>query len=373
MNRHFIQSLFIITLFCIDIHAQAIVIDEEYNDWDNTSYHIEDAGDHAGLEIVEFYIANDNNYLFFNIKFSNEINLQDANNIRLLVDCDNDPNTGNNFQGIGADLVYEFGNRTGLVNQNIIIDHSRIGLFSLPTVSSDQFEIAIDLDKLKSYTTIASEIKVYFHMNQIGGDIAPDPSELLNYTIKTNIPSDIEEIQLSKQNNEHIRVLSYNVLRDNIFDNTVSSNFTRILNTIDADIMCFQEVYDFDAEDLLQKLSILGVIDNANDWHAIKDGRDLITLSRFPISYHTEVWGNSVVEIQTDIKELVIFNCHLPCCDNDQGRVEEIDGILSFLNESLEEENALEIKNGTPYIFLGDMNLVGQASQVESFAYRRHY
>lgn len=346
--------------------TQSIIIDEDFEDWTNVEAVINDAGDRSGLEIREIRITNDDEYLYFLLELSQEINLQDGNSIRVLIDSDNNSNTGTSFLDIGADFIYEFGNRSGIVNRFTPVDHPDVGLFSLPTVSSNTFEIAFDLARLHDLISIGQELRLYVQMNEIAGDIAPDVNNAYTYTLSTGSETNIKEYDFKKSNPEDIRVLSYNVLRDNIFNNDAFSSFKRILEGIDADIMCFQEIYDRDEQSLLDRLEQMQIIDNASDWYAAKNGNDLITVSKYPIIFNREVAGNSVLEIESPNGPLVIFNCHLPCCDNNQGRVEEIDALLSYLNSSLEGDSELNIAFGTPYIFLGDMNLVGHASQLES-------
>ena len=353
-------------LFSDMLDAQSIVIDENFDDWTVVEDIINDAGDRSGLEIRELRITNDDEYLYLLIELSQEINLQDGNNIRVLIDSDNNSNTGTSFLEIGADFIYEFGNRSGIVNRFTPVDHPDVGLFSLPTVSSNIFEIAFDLAKLQNLISIDQDLRFYVQMNEIGGDIAPDSNNAYTYSLTSGSETSLKEYDFKKSNPEYIRVLSYNVLRDNIFNNDAFSSFKRILEGIDADIMCFQEIYDRNEQSLLDRLEQMQVIDNTSNWYAAKNGNDLITVSRYPISFDREVAGNSVLEIETPNGPLVIFNCHLPCCDNNQGRVEEIDALLSYLNSSLEGDSDLEIAFGTPYIFLGDMNLVGHASQLES-------
>ncbi len=351
---------------CLVLKAQNILIDESYEDWDDIEFKIIDSGDSNNLDFQLLQVTNDADYIYFRLKLNNIINLQNDNNIKLAIDSDNDSSTGSKIYDIGAEFIYEFGRRVGSLGDSNTIFHNDIGLISLPTVTSDEFEIAIERNINNGSIYLEGDIKYHFYTSPNSGDVIPNVNGINSFSFNEEIKSSIGISQIHKINSTDLRILSYNVLRDNIFNSTLAKEYERILSSINADIMCFQEIYDHSAEQLLSHLVTLNVISDNESWFSVKDGRDLITISKYPIVYHQEVDGNSAVEIQTANGPMLILNCHLPCCENDSGRVSEIDELLSFLSGSLEGETNVQLAEGTPYIILGDMNFVGDASQVHS-------
>ena len=71
----FTSSFFLILIF--DIFSQnTIKIDGFFNDW-NTSIntHVDDSTDSQGVELLDFSVCNDDEYLYIKISFGSEIDL----------------------------------------------------------------------------------------------------------------------------------------------------------------------------------------------------------------------------------------------------------------------------------------------------------
>ena len=84
-------------------------------------------------------------FIYFNF-YANEFLLQDWNNFHLLLDADNDASTGSAINGIGAELDWTFGSRSGVqyINgNNDEIWQNDLTLRIGPTITSQEFEIAI--------------------------------------------------------------------------------------------------------------------------------------------------------------------------------------------------------------------------------------
>lgn len=372
--KNFKKLSTIIYYFTIGInmcYSQAIVLDEKLDDWNSNLLIAEDIGDGTILDIRNFYLANDDKSVFVRFEFDQEISLQNGNDIIIYFDMDNDSDTGTKYLDIGADFVFNFGSRRGNIYSNgtTSVFHNDVGLISSPTVTGTKFEVAFSREFKINSVGFGNDIKVYISTGSFLGDIIPNENESKIYNLKNNITPSAAEYNLLNNKNNDFRILSYNVLRDKIFENnsTTRDAYRRIISNINADVMCFQEIYDRDGEDLLFHLNEIGAIDTNNEtWYASKDGRDLITLSKYPIKFHRELEGNSFVVIDKDGQDIIVFNCHLPCCDNDRGREEEIDVLLLYLRRSLEGTSNYSILANTPYMILGDMNFVGFASQVNS-------
>ena len=91
-------------------------------------------------------VYSDTEYLYYRFGILQEINLQDGSGVILYIDVDNNSLTGKSINGIGVDVSYDFGQRTGYYHRNsldIAFSHYDCGLITLPTVTSNEFEFAI--------------------------------------------------------------------------------------------------------------------------------------------------------------------------------------------------------------------------------------
>ena len=88
-------------------------MDDLFDDWNAVSEKYEDEGDVFGLDLTELQITNDDIYLYLRLKFNQEILLQEENGITVMIDYDSNGNTGFDFDPLGAEMYFTFGNRSG--------------------------------------------------------------------------------------------------------------------------------------------------------------------------------------------------------------------------------------------------------------------
>ncbi len=356
-----IGVLFSLVLF-FSLNAQ-IVIDENFGDWDNSGFSVEDNLNDGvyGIDFTRMKIDNDDTYLYLFFNTSKEINLQSYKDIALFIDIDEDENTGYKINGMGADISYFFGSRYGFYYRNSSsnqIYHDDIGLISLPTVTSDSFELAIKRQfKIGSYLIkLTGKIKIFMLQDVQNGDKIPDDSGGIEYKMNNDnlvLPS----FEMEKNSEEQIRIMSYNVEKDHYFDN--EPPYSRLIKAGNPDILCFQEIYNHSSANVRKKIqSYFG-----GNWYDAKQGNDLIVVSKYPIIKTAPIGGNGAFLISKDGKEILIINNHLYCCDNDSGRQKEVDEIMQFVRKSKSGEGNIPVSKNTPIIILGDMNFVGSNRQ----------
>ncbi|MEZ4906518.1 MAG: endonuclease/exonuclease/phosphatase family protein [Saprospiraceae bacterium] len=348
-----------------------IIIDENFDDWSSVSTYIsDDTGDvvTGKIDFSVLKVDNDSDYLYLTFDTGEEINLQDNNQVVLLIDIDNNVNSGFSYNGIGADFVYEFGSRYGYYYRNgstYSVYHSDIELMSLPTVTSDTFEMAF---KRKFYAdnylvVLGNTIKVIVYDQSTGGDIIPDMSGGYSYQMKDNssfVPLDL----ITRPDEDLLRIMSYNVEFDGYFDN--EPPYQRLIKAISPDILCFQEIYDHTSAQVKTKIeSYFG-----GTWYHSKIGDDLIVVSKYKIEDSYEIGGNAAFLIDlSDNKKILVINAHLYCCDNDSGRQKEVDQIMNFIRNSKAGTAAINIDENTPIVITGDMNFVGYNRQRKTLIY----
>jgi exonuclease III len=308
------------------------------------------------IDFTELKVSNDSEFLYLYFDTGADINLQESN-VLIYIDIDNNINTGLPINGIGADIIYDFGKGEGFYRRNNVnhkFKHSDWRLISLPTVTSDRFEMAVKKRfNVGNYLIVfGSNIRIIIAHDVVSGDIIPDDTG--GFLYQTN---DYEYIprsfHLNKKDERHLRVMSFNVERDRIFKN--DPPFQRKIKAMQPDILCFQEVYDNSSGDMRNKIaSYFG-----GTWYDAKVDPDIIVVSRYPIRRFEAIGGNGAFLIDYNGTEILIINVHFYCCDADTKRQIEADQIMQFIRNAKNKTGSFIIKENTPIMILGDMNFVG--------------
>jgi len=389
MNRTF---FFFIFLFSSTYFSQTnkILVDEVFTDWEKINSLYTDATNDnisGDVDFGKIWIINDSEFLFIRIETGKELNLQNDNTLALFIDTDNNLTTGLAISGIGAELEYNFGVRDikrGIVrfgNDEYFISHSDISLVSSPTVASSQFEIAIKLNsEVVNQPLFAGDtIKILLKDKGIGEDQIPNEEGGISYTLKEFIDIPLPSYSIEKLNSHHIRLLSYNVLFDSLFNPRKQENFSRIFQALKPDIIAFQEIYIHTSLETAEIVESFLPSGHGENWYHsnvidLQFNTDLIILSRFPIKHSFIIEGHRSREdranfaVLIDLRpkfesDLLVVNAHAPPGSQNTIRQQEIDNIMAFVRDSKNSGGALTLKPNTPIIIAGDLNLVGYARQ----------
>ena len=363
-------------LFSLILCGHPINIDGLFDDWQNVPLAYSDQyGDGISADYSTLKVTYDSEFLFMYFKFhEGEVLMQDWNDFHLYVDADSDSSTGHYVHGIGAELEWVFGNRSGyqyvgqeqseLYQNDLVL---RIG----PTITSQQFEIAIARES--SPLTINGsqsllEGKIVLSEFAEGGDLLPDEPGGVLFTIGEDEVPQPEPMTLGRLDDSDIRILSYNTLNEGIIDDERQLHFKRIIQAIDPDVIALQEHGEWnEIDDVIQSWF-------PNDqWHASWTYRDLVVLSRFPIVNDANMISSErtmAALLDTDAelgKDLLIFNSHLSCCANNEDRQQQVDEFASTWRDWVQSDSGpFEIEPGTPFVHVGDFNYVGYRQQVET-------
>ena len=363
-------------LFSLILCGHPINIDGLFDDWQNVPLAYSDQyGDGISDDYSTLKVTYDSEFLFIYFKFhEGEVLMQDWNDFHLYVDADSDSSTGHYVHGIGAELEWIFGNRSGYQyvgqEQNELYQNDlvlRIG----PTITSQQFEIAIARES--SPLTINGsqslvEGKIVLSEFAEGGDLLPDEPGGVLFTIGEDEVPQPEPMTLGRLDDSDIRILSYNTLNEGIIDDERQLHFKRIIQAIDPDVIALQEHGEWnEIDDVIQSWF-------PNDqWHASWTYRDLVVLSRFPIVNDANMISSErtmAALLDTDAelgKDLLIFNSHLSCCANNEDRQQQVDEFASTWRDWVQSDSGpFEIEPGTPFVHVGDFNYVGYRQQVET-------
>lgn len=350
-----------------------IVLDEVFADWDTRAPIYRDATDDAGGGAEDFgalWIENDDRYLFLGFETGAELLLQSGNSVQLLLDTDGRRLTGTPAHGLGAELEFRFGEGAGTVvlgGQSFSIGPYDLQLVSSPTVSSRRFELAIRRDLQFGGMPLFGADLIQVLLRSGAPDFLPDETGGLTYAFKRAPPSYPPSFSIAKRDPDHLRLLSYNVEVDSLFDPALLANYSRILKALQPDIIGFQEILFHNSQqtaDLVEQILPSGPEET---WfHASDPNSDVVAISRFPIEAGFSIQGNSafLLDLRPNYdSDLLFLVAHTPCCEDDRGRQAEIDAFMAFIREAKNPGGALTLSPGTPILVAGDMNLVGFARQ----------
>ncbi len=357
------------------IAGNAISIDGLFEDWNQVDilYH-DQVNDALNADYSTMKITYDNEFLFIYFDFhSGEFLMQDWNEFHLYIDADNDSTTGNYVHGIGAELDWNFGDRSGYkyVNgQQYEIYQNNLTLRIAPTITSSEFEIAIaraSLPLTLNGIQVLTDFKLIFSEDNEGGDLMPSEPGGVTFVIGEDLVLGPEAISLDKLNNNDIRLISYNTWNDGILDTDRELHFKRILQAIDPDIIALQEHSDWEYID-----NIIQSWFPDEQWYASWTYGDLVVLSRFSILHDAYMDSERTMAVLLDTEDelgnkLLIFNSHLSCCDNNESRQQQVDAFAGEWREwVMSGIGPFEIDYATPFIHVGDFNYVGYKKQVET-------
>lgn len=371
------RLIFAIFLFLLtrEIHAQRILLDDLFDDWQDVPVlHADKVGDAgpSGIDFRTLKMWHTEEYLFLYIETGREINLQSGNAITMYLDTDNRSNTGMQVSGIGAEISYNFGSRGGSMHGNFgpvaSIRHAQIGLITSPTVTSDRFEIAIN----RRFTIngvnyfLQNQLRIAFVSEEGNGDRLPDLNGGVEYNFNPTIPSALPDYSIEKRNPAHIRFVAYNVERDKLFNPAVRQEYSRIFKALKPDIIGFSEIYDNSSSATAALIESMLPSESGQQWYSGGVFPDIRLVSRYPIVDVRRVDGNGIFLLNMGSWRLICIVAHLPCCENETARQLEIDNIMAYVRNIRLGISPLDVPQGTPIIIAGDMNFVGFRSQVNT-------
>jgi len=363
-------------LFSIIMAGHPITIDGQFQEWENVEIAYSDMeGDGMSADFANVKITYDMEFLFIYFSFHDgEFLMQDWNAFHLYIDADNNSATGLEFNGIGAELDWTFGQRQGVfyfnggssdVWQNDLT--LRIG----PTITSSEFEIAIARDSnlmTLNGSQVLVEGRIVIAEAPPNSDSVPNESGGIYFSIGEDAVPLAEPISLVRRHEDDIRVLTYNTLWDGILEADRQPKFKRIIQALDPDVIALQEHTDWDQiDDIIQSWF------PQETWHASWTYGDLVVLSRFPILNDANLISSgrtmcALLDTENELgKKLLIINSHLSCCANNDGRQQQVDEFASvWRNWITNSDGPFNLEFETPFLHVGDFNFVGYRQQVET-------
>lgn len=372
------MKILIITLpFLIStiIYTQSlpIFLDGRTDDWNvPVPTYIDAENDGISYDFKYISVTNDENFLFMKIKITPFLKLLEDNQIAVFIDGDNNSSTGYQINGIGAELRFNFGARNGFnYYTNNSITHSGIQFRGLPTVTDTTYEIAIGRQNIPPASGTGT-IKIFFIDNSTNGDWMPNNGEVFEYTFDETPTEPLIPIELSREDTSLLRVMNWNALNDGLLDPNREQNFARVLQAINPDIIAFNEMWNSTTSQIQSKLNTMLPLQTGS-WNAVKLDGGNITATKYPILQNWLVYpGQRITASLIDLperfgKDILVINCHYKCCggaSNDATRQREADATIAFILDAKAPGGVINLPEQTPFVILGDLNLVGDRQQV---------
>ncbi len=360
-----------------------IAIDGVFEDWADVPVAYSDAEDQVGAGQVDFlnlWLADDEDFLFFRLESAQEFDSSENNQVILYIDADDNPATGLAIGGIGAEVEWRLGSRRGTVyltgGGTVSFNYRDIRFRGAPTVDALEFEFAVGRNEIIAETGFTMRI---LWLDEGSGDTLPDSGETLSYTFdEGNALPPLNLLSFERDKLEDLRIATYNVLFDNLFNPNAQPGFRRQIQAVAPDIINFQEIFSNTAADTRNLISQWLPLPEGESWHV--DGgfvpnNDTITVSRYPILDTWQLFGsntttgNLAVLLDTEAaleRKLLLINAHLPSGSNETARQQEIDLIMAFIRDAKEEGGVVTVEPDTPIVVVGDLNLVGRSQQLQT-------
>jgi len=361
------QLLFLLSILWSIVCGQEIRIDGQTSEWTNEHLIATDIEGGNQLDIERLYMQYDETYLYLRVDVSQDIILQRESELVLIIDSDDNTSTGFPIKSLGTEFSFYFTGNNGFVNpinNSISINHDDVGFFVAPAFESSSFEIAINRN-LGSYgPTLDGVISLAIFNNIPNGDILPNTNGVQIDLTSPNTNT-FPQASFTKPEDTDFRLVSLNSRFDQLFESESFEAYNRIFKSTNPDIIAFQEIYDHSSAQTADLIETFLPSDAGETWYHEKVGADIILVSRYPIIFDDWVSGNGIFVLDVDGKEVSILNVHLPCCENDQGRDEEIDGILRYWRNIMNGNETHNLDPNSPLFIVGDFNLVGDGQQLD--------
>ncbi len=368
------------------VQAQ-IRLDGTFSDWETatTATYQEAPQELPAPDISGFAVTNDENYLYLYFKADKEFKLHDREfainpaEVEIYLDTDNNPATGYAIEDMGAEIVIRAGQGNALYYKGeevVDINLHRLDLVSLPSVTSNQYEIAVSLKGIdQGAIPLFENGSIQLLLKELNsGDILPNEGAL-SYTLREDLqqnfsPQSLEQVQIEEP---QLRIMTNNTEHDGLTDYYRKEAFGRLYKAIAPDILTLNENWETPASEAKAFMDKHLPLDTEHGWYVSKLVYGNITLSRFPIIQGWEIsrgdrMGATLIDLPDSLfrRDILVINTHLQCCEQDARRQSQADAIIQFILDAQSPGDAIDLPANTPIIVSGDMNLVGDSQQLKT-------
>lgn len=348
--------------------AAQITVDGAGTDWAEVPVLGADPVGDAPTGEIDFgrlWAGHDSRHLYLRVELGVTRTLQGRGPVELALDTDNNANTGRPLLGLGAELVWRFGDAAGVAylvgGDSISVPHPALGLVTAPSIKAREFEVCLDR------TARPDGRQALFGGGPVAiawraeSDQMPDAGQRWVYDLNGSGVPDTQPRALMRPPDSALRVMTYNTYRDGVFDSTRAPAFDRILGAVGPDLIGLEEVGAHPAEVVAARFQRLM---GSATYHA--QVADVMAISRFPLTGTYPVGDNAAFLVDLSSLgrgQLLFVVAHPPCCNKEDARQLELDQLMGFVRDARQGNGPASLIAGTPIVIVGDMNLVGEPAQ----------
>ena len=376
--RFILLTLIIFTPIFVKSQSAPILIDGFYEDWNSSLATFTDTAESvSGIDILDMQVTNDTEFLYIKVVTDTEFDLTSnlvQQDLMLFIDTDNNPTTGYQIQNAyGSELSVNFKERFAYYNVSppSNVSFADIRLIPAPTVTSNQFEIAIARNVIPDGINPlfpSSTIRILFRDSN-SNDSMPNVGEVFYYTFDDTPVPDIQLTEIEKEDTNLIRIVAYNTLFSGLIDANRVNYFESIIKVLNPDIIGFSECGSTSSSYVKTLLDDWMPLRTSQGWYVTKDASgDLITASRWQF---LQQWNSLyrqfpvLIDLPASYNTNLLFtNSHLRCCGANYERQEQVDEYVSFMLDATTSGGEISLPENTPFVYAGDLNLVGFAQQL---------
>lgn len=386
MIKHLPLTTALLLLTAGSMHAQ-IRLDGTFTDWSSTTSTYQEAVEELQApDLSGLAITNDEDYLYLYLEADKEYKLHDREypinpaEVEIYLDTDNNSATGYPIEDMGAELVIQAGQRKAIYygeGEAVELNLHRLGLVSLPTVTSSRYEMAISLQGIDGGAIplfTGSSIRLLVK-ELTSGDLLPDAGAYA-YTIREDLQQNFSPEAVAQAENERaqLRIMTHNTEHDGLRDNSRKEAFARLYQAIRPDVITLNENWETAASEAKAFMDEYLPQGTEKGWYASKRVYGNITLSRYPILQswvisEGERLAATLIDLPDSLfrRDLLVINTHLQCCEKDDRRQHQADATIKFMLDAQTEGGVIDLPINTPMVIAGDMNLVGDSRQLSTF------
>jgi len=278
--------------------------------------------------------------IYLRLTLPQAVVLQDNSGVVIYYDTDDNPSTGLPAHGLGAEIRWSAGRRSGTAYTtgpdgltSRTVRHPELGLRAAPVLDSRDFEVAI---RRPAAGTGTFRVAVEWNGQLWGVAVATyRDGRVVRGLTPTRAP------------HTDLRVLAYNVLSDDLLDRADKKDrFFAEFAALQPDVICFTEIYAHDAE--TTRARVAGALPYMVE--ASGDGSlDSRIVSRHPILFSEPNGSFHAARVRREdgAMDVIVLTAHLRCCNRDDIRKVQLEAITGFVgtggifNFSPEEHNGL--------------------------------
>lgn len=333
-----------------------------------------------GRDLVELVGYAELSRMWLGVEFAGVENADDEEGLLLLLDTDADATTGEARDGLGCELVWDLGGRKLITQPKTMqLENSRtlrplaaLGIVVAPTITDRRLEIMIPYRMPDGRTLFDGPRVRVALVDTVSGDRIPESGYLELGWTREDLP--VTVIPLERERPTDLRIASFNVEHDGLLkveDLRRQDAIARLLRAVNADVWIVCEVWDpTTALEVRDRIAAL-LGENAEQWNAVKEDSGNVILTRLPIVQSGEV----ITDIESDDPrerhrvsyalihaargQVVVMANHWRCCNADDKRQQEADGVVRFFGDLRSRGGLIDVPDRTPVFLAGDFNLVG--------------